>query len=117
MTMNDMILISVDDHIIEPPSLFVGRLAKRFAGREPRVARFENGDERWLMEGKKIASVGPSAVAGRNRDEMGIEPTRYDQVRAGCWRIHDRLDDMNANGVLSSMNFPSVPGFAARTRS
>lgn len=112
MAMDDMILISVDDHIIEPPSLFAGRLPARFTGREPRVARFENGDERWLLEGRKIASVGPSAVAGRNREEMGIEPTRYDQVRAGCWRIADRLDDMNANGVLSSMNFPSMPGFA-----
>ena len=112
MRMDDMILISVDDHIIEPPSLFGGRLPVSFAGREPRVARFESGEERWLMEGRKIASVGPSAVAGRNREEMGIEPTRYDQLRAGCWSIADRLGDMNANGVLSSMNFPSMPGFA-----
>ncbi|WP_174273953.1 amidohydrolase family protein, partial [Sphingomonas bacterium] len=110
--MNDMILISVDDHIIEPPDLFVGRLPAKYRSEEPRVARFENGDERWLMEGKKVASVGPSAVAGRNKEEMGVEPMRYEQIRKGCWSLDERIEDMNVNGVLSSMNFSSMPGFA-----
>jgi len=112
MQLNDMIMISVDDHIIEPPDLFMGRMPAKFAGQEPRVARFENGDERWLMEGKKIASVGPSAVAGRNKAEMGVEPMRYAQIRKGCWDIDARIDDMNVNGVFASLNFSSMPGFA-----
>lgn len=112
MQMNDMVLISVDDHIIEPPDLFLGRLPDKFKGQEPRVARFENGDERWLMEGRKLASVAPSAVAGRNKEEMGVEPMRFSEVRRGVWDIDARIDDMNANGMLSSMNFSAMPGFA-----
>jgi predicted TIM-barrel fold metal-dependent hydrolase len=112
MTMNDMIMISVDDHAIEPPDLFVGRLPAQFRDRAPRVARFANGDERWMVEGKAWAGVGPAAVAGRRREELGDEPTRYGEVRKGCWDVDARIDDMNANGTLMSINFATLPGFA-----
>ena len=32
----------------------------------------------------------------------------------GCYDVHERVKDMNAGGILASMNFPSFPGFAAR---
>jgi predicted TIM-barrel fold metal-dependent hydrolase len=112
MTMNDMVLISVDDHAIEPPNLFQGRLPARFKADEPRVAKFANGDERWMVEGKPWAGVGPAAVAGRRREELGDEPTRYAEVRPGCWDVDARIADMNANGTLMSLNFATLAGFA-----
>ncbi len=112
MRCEDMFLISVDDHIIEPPNLFIGRLPSAYCDQAPRVARFANGEERWMLEGKPTAGVGPGAVCGRNRDELGDEPARYVDVRKGTYDIHARVEDMNANGVLSSMNFPSLPGFS-----
>ena len=84
MTMNDMVLLSVDDHVIEPPDMFIGRMPARFKDHAPRVAKFANGDERWIVEGKPWAGVGPAAVAGRKREELGDEPTRYGEVRLGC---------------------------------
>ena len=112
MTMNDMVLISVDDHAIEPPDLFMGRLPARFRDEVPRVAKFANGDERWIVEGRAWAGVGSAAVAGRKREELGDEPSRYGEVRRGCWDVDARVDDMNANGTLMSANFPSFPGFS-----
>ena len=38
----------------------------------------------------------------------------YDEMRRGCWDVHERVKDMNAGGVLASLNFPSFPGFAGR---
>ena len=112
MTMDDMVLISVDDHIIEPPDMFLGRMPARFAEQAPRVAKFANGDERWIVEGKAWAGVGSAAVAGRKREELGDEPSRYGEVRRGCWDVDARIDDMNANGTLASVNFSSLFGFS-----
>ena len=110
MQMNDMILISVDDHIVEPPDLFDGRVPKRFAGRFPENVKGAAGEDVWLFEGKPIPNVALNAVAGRRPEEYGFEPTAYSQLRKGCYDVDARVDDMNANGVLASLNFPSFVG-------
>jgi predicted TIM-barrel fold metal-dependent hydrolase len=58
--------------------------------------------------------VGLNAVAGRPREEYGVEPTAFDEMRPGCYDVHERIKDMNAGGVLASMCFPSFPGFSGR---
>ena len=40
-------LISTDDHLVEPPETFEGRLPKKFADRTPRVVETEEGHEVW----------------------------------------------------------------------
>ncbi len=35
-------------------------------------------------------------------------------MRPGCFDIHERVRDMNVNGVLASMNFPSYPQFCGQ---
>ena len=37
MHLEDLILVSVDDHVVEPPDMFEGRLPARFADQAPRV--------------------------------------------------------------------------------
>jgi predicted TIM-barrel fold metal-dependent hydrolase len=112
MTMNDMIMVSVDDHLIEPPDMFIGRMPGKYRDQTPRVAQYANGDERWVIEGKAWGGIGTAAVAGRRREELGNEPTRYADVRRGAWDVHARIDEMNANGTLASLNFAKIPGFA-----
>ena len=55
-----------------------------------------------------------NAVAGRPKEEYGLEPQSLDEVRPGCYDVHERVRDMDAGGVLASMNFPSFPTFTAR---
>ena len=43
-----------------------------------------------------------------------MEPQGLDEIRPGCYDVHERVKDMNAGGILAQMNFPSFPGFAAR---
>ncbi len=38
----------------------------------------------------------------RPPEEYGSEPTRFDEVRPGTYDIHERIRDMNVNGVLGS---------------
>ena len=112
MNMDEMIMVSVDDHLIEPADMFIGRMPQAYADSTPRVGRFANGDERWIVEGKPWGGIGTAAVAGRRREELGNEPTHYGDVRLGTWQVDARVDDMNANGTLASLNFAKLPGFA-----
>ncbi len=114
MDANDMILISVDDHLVEPPDMFQGRLPARFADQAPRVVRLDDGSDVWTFNGNVIPNIGLNAVAGRPKQEYGIEPTSYQEMRPGCYDVHERVKDMSAGGVLASMCFPSFPGFSGR---
>jgi len=114
MRVEDMIFISVDDHVVEPPDLFDGRVSARYADLAPRVERTPNGDDVWVFDGKQIPNIGLNAVAGRPREEYGIDPTSFQEMRPGCFDVHERVKDMSAGGVLASMNFPSFPSFSGR---
>ena len=59
-------IISVDDHIVEPPHLFEGRLPDRYGDRAPRIVEDEHGNQTWLLEGRTITTIGLSAVVGRD---------------------------------------------------
>jgi predicted TIM-barrel fold metal-dependent hydrolase len=105
-------LISVDDHLMEPPDTFEGRMPAKFAERAPRVIETEEGHQVWSVDGTPYFQVGFMCVAGRPREDHRFEPARFDEVRPGCWRIDDRIKDMDINGVWASVNFPSgVTGF------
>ena len=108
-------IISVDDHIVEPPHTFEGRFPKALADQAPRVVETEDGGEAWHYAGQLMPNVGFNAVVGRPVTEYSFEPARFDQMRRGAWDIHARVRDMDLAGVWASMNFPSfLPGFAGQ---
>jgi predicted TIM-barrel fold metal-dependent hydrolase len=111
MKVEDLILISVDDHIIEPEDMFDHHMPVKYQDRAPRVVKGTNGAHHWLIEDARAPGLGLNAVIGRPKDEYGMEPVAYDQVRKGCYDVHARIEDMNVNGVLASVNFGSFPGF------
>jgi predicted TIM-barrel fold metal-dependent hydrolase len=114
MKAEDLILVSVDDHLVEPPHMFEGRLPAKYADVAPKVERRDDGSDVWTFNGTVIPNVGLNAVAGRPKEEYGVEPTAFDEMRPGCYDVDERIKDMNAGGVLGSMNFPSFPGFSGR---
>ncbi|MGW4365815.1 amidohydrolase family protein [Nocardia takedensis] len=114
MDKNDMILISVDDHIIEPPDMFRNHLPKKYADDAPRLVHLEDGADVWKFRDTIIPNVALNAVAGRPKEEYGLEPDGLDEIRPGCFDVDERIKDMNAGGILASLNFPSFPGFAGR---
>jgi predicted TIM-barrel fold metal-dependent hydrolase len=106
-------IISVDDHLIEPPDLFEGRMPAALAAQAPRVVEFDSGAQAWTYEDGLFPNVGLNAVAGRPKDQWSMDPARFDEMRKGCWDIHARIADMDAGGVWASLCFPSlIAGFA-----
>ena len=114
MNVDDMIFVSVDDHVVEPPDMFDGRMPAKYADLAPKIVRNRQGDDVWEFDGNKIPNIGLNAVAGRPKEEYGVDPTSYDEMRPGCFDVHERVKDMSAGGVLASMNFPSFPSFSGR---
>jgi predicted TIM-barrel fold metal-dependent hydrolase len=108
-------VISVDDHLVEPPDMFEGRLARKFVDRAPRVIENSKGHQLWEFDGARYSQVGMNAVAGRRPECVTLEPTRFEDMRRGCWDIDARIADMDINGVWASLNFPSmITGFCGR---
>ena len=114
MQIEDMILISVDDHVVEPPDVFEGRVPKKYEDLAPKLIVKDDGTEAWEYLGNLSQSVGLNAVVGRPPEDYGLEPAAFSDMRPGCYDVNERVRDMNANGVLGSLCFPSWPGFAAR---
>src|SRR3954469_21968569 len=77
-------VVSVDDHLIEPPDLFEGRMPSALAEVAPRVVEQDDGTEVWLYEDATYPNVGLNAVVGRPPEEWSMEPARFDEMRPGC---------------------------------
>lgn len=110
MKMEEMVLVSVDDHITEPGDVFDNHLTGEAFDTAPKLRTAQDGSNYWEYQGRKIPSVGLNAVVGRPPEEYGMEPTALSQLRAGCYDVHERIKDMNVNGMAASLNFPSFPG-------
>jgi predicted TIM-barrel fold metal-dependent hydrolase len=108
-------IFSVDDHVVEPPDIFEGRFPKRYADNEPRIIDTDNGGQAWLWLDKVLPNVGFNAVAGRAPEEYTFDPARFEHMRRGAWDVHERVKDMDINGVWASVCFPSfLPGFVGQ---
>ena len=114
MNKEDMILISVDDHTVEPPNMFKNHLSKKYQDDAPRLVHNSDGSDMWKFRDTVIPNVALNAVAGRPKEEYGLEPQGLDEIRPGCYNVDERVKDMNAGGILASICFPSFPGFAGR---
>lgn len=108
-------VISVDDHIVEPPHTFEGRMPKHLEERAPHIVERADGAQVWVYDGMEFPNVGFNAVVGRPVSEYSFEPARFDEMRRGAWDIKARIEDMDINGIYASLNFPSfLPGFGGQ---
>jgi len=126
-------IISVDDHVVEPPDLWTSRLPAKYQDRCPRVERdsavfnFEGGEftyqkgvpggaecDWWLYD--DLVYPFPKLSAASGFETLDVEPVTFDQIRPGGWKQADRLADMTANHVDVSLCFPNVlPRFCGQT--
>jgi predicted TIM-barrel fold metal-dependent hydrolase len=105
-------IISVDDHIVEPPNVWQGRMPAAMVEAAPRIVEGTDGGQVWNYDGKVIPNIGLNAVVGRPIDEYTADPIRFEHMRRGAWDIHARIADMDLDGTYASLNFPShLPGF------
>lgn len=105
-------VISVDDHVQEPPDLWTSRMSKRKWGdRIPHIERASNGTERWVLDDQVLLD-GKIARAGALMDERLVEPEFWNDVPPAAYLPAERLKLMNAAGIDYSALFPTTAGLA-----
>src|SRR5688572_24375331 len=127
-------IISVDDHIIDPPMLWLDRLPSRFHDRAPRVERrriaaVEGGNRNtrviespgakwadvWLYDDMaSVLHAGVTAV-GTTRGLPASTFMTYDEIEPGCWQQAARLTSMTQNGNDVQLIFPHFARFCGQT--
>jgi len=112
VNVDDVIILSIDDHTIEPPNIFDEHLPAKYRDQAPKMLRDAEGHDHWVYEGKDVATVGLNATVTWPKEEWGFNPSSIAEMRPAAYRIDERVRDMNRNGVLASMCFPSMPGFS-----
>jgi len=111
---DDLILVSVDDHIAEPADMFDAHVPAAFKQYAPRVVKEPDGTQRWCYGERrsKGAHGGLNAAAGKPSEMYNIDSSSYDEMRPGCFNVDERVRDMNAGGQLAGLNFPNFTGFS-----
>ena len=108
-------IISVDDHIVEPPHLWQEWLP----GAKMYEYELDTPDAPWCDVWFYEDLVHPNkrhvAAVGFDRDEMTMSPITYDEMRPGCYDPKARVADMVANHVEVSLSFPTLPRFCGQT--
>jgi predicted TIM-barrel fold metal-dependent hydrolase len=129
-------IISIDDHVVEPPHVWQTWLPEKFKAAGPRVERRgvakinwtgaavyreEFDDESphkadtWVYEDLVYTHKRMVAAVGFPRDEMTMTPITYDDMRPGCYDPKARLEDMDVNHVEASACYPTFPRFCGQT--
>jgi predicted TIM-barrel fold metal-dependent hydrolase len=128
-------IVSVDDHVVEPPHLWHTWLPEKFRAAGPRVERkgiaglkFIGGTryeytidddapkaDCWIYEDQLFPHKRHVAAVGFDRDDMGLQPITYDEMRPGCYEPKARVQDMLDNWVDVSLTFPTFPRFCGQT--
>jgi predicted TIM-barrel fold metal-dependent hydrolase len=128
------LIVSTDDHLVEPPDLWTSRLPKKYRdvgphivyapidgtpvldgamyieqpGTTGREVPWWNYEDHWYSIKRMIAAVGYPP------EEIGPDAVTYDEMRPGCWQPRARLDDMTLNHIAASLCFPNYPRFAGQ---
>jgi len=95
MTLDKLVLISVDDHICEPADMFERHVPERYRNRPPCVVVEDDGTSQRWYEGIKKRNLCLNAVAGKLRAMFDVNPYDYEEMPPGLYDVHDRLRDVS----------------------
>ena len=126
-------VISVDDHVIEPPDLWKSRLPSTLRERGPNVVRlpWQRGGAGYRSQGFEPAPSGPETdfwqvgddflivprvevAAGLPPEQVIHEPVSYADMSPACTQVKGRLAAMDAARIERSLCFPSVIKFCGQ---
>jgi predicted TIM-barrel fold metal-dependent hydrolase len=101
-------VISVDDHLVEPPTLF-DRVPRKHRDNVPKRCEVD-GHWGWEFGGERRLVLAVDTGTGSDETVPAGSPEQY---RPGVMDVHERVRDMDLNGMWASLNFPSILwGFA-----
>jgi predicted TIM-barrel fold metal-dependent hydrolase len=127
-------IVDLDAHVVEPPDLWTSRLPARYRDVGPRVVLAPAPDSIeldgavykeapgtsgpdvawWFYEDHRASIKRPIAASGYPVEEVTMKGITFDDMRPGCFKVADRLADMDLNGVEAQLCYPNYPRFAGQ---
>src|ERR1700722_16949657 len=83
-------MISVDDHVLEPPTVWQDRIPARFLEAAPRLITTDDG-EFWKYEDRLVPTGGLAACAGKGPDFFTPDAITYADMLPGCYDVAARV--------------------------
>lgn len=113
MVDNEHWILSVDDHLMEPPNLWLDRLPAKYRDDAPHIIQDDLG-EAWTYAGVRMGTHGLLAVVGIDQEEWSPTALRYDSIAQGCINPAARVRDMDVAGIITQTLFPSITRFCGQ---
>jgi len=127
-------IISVDDHVVEPANLWIDRLPSKYHDVGPRIKRAPMGEvtfiggkltikpgsegapaDWWRYEDLRRPLLRVDSAVGVPRDQVTMSGITFDDMRPGSFEQKSRLEDMDVNHIEASLCFPTFPRFCGQT--
>lgn len=127
-------IISVDDHIVEPADVWTSRMPAKFKDAAPHIVRKDMPDvtfvggkltvneggggapaDWWIYEKLQRPLLRVDSAVGVPRDEVTMKGVTYEDMRPGSYSQKERLEDMDVNHIEASLCFPTFPRFCGQT--
>ncbi len=126
-------IVDLDAHVVEPPGVWRDRLPAKYREIGPHIEYLPAGVPKlagstyveepgtegpevawWCYEDHRASLKRTIAAVGFGRDEIELRGVTYDEMRPGCWRVPDRIADMDLNHVAAQLCFPNYPRFCGQ---
>ena len=101
-------LVSINDHVVEPPDVWTSRMPASIRDAAPQVVRDDAG-ERWVIGSESLSVPSLSVLAA---DGVTRPAPRVADMLPAVFDPHARLAAMDDDDVLAHALLPHVIGFA-----
>src|SRR3984885_11748118 len=109
-------IISVDDHVVEPPNVWVDRFPSKYRAEAPHVEDRPDHTQAWVWEGRDfpLSLMGSPRTRVFRTDGTGedFRARHYDDMVPACYDVKARIEAMDIDGVRAQLLFPTFPRFA-----
>ncbi len=104
-------VIDVDTHLVEPPDLWTSRLSSRWGELVPHVAWDDTKqEEAWFIGGQRLGAAASASMAGWS-EYPPDHPRRWSDADPASWDAPLRLARMDQYGIHAQVLYPNVALF------
>jgi uncharacterized protein len=109
-------VVDADGHILEPLDLWDRYIDPKFRDRAPRIVKSGDGKERLVIEenmvGDNRISIGRIGGVGARQGVVAADTLEYKNGKPGGFDPHQRIPDMDADGIDAVFLYPSLGLFS-----
>ena len=106
----DIIPISADSHITEPPNCYIDHIDPKFRDRAPFMKNDEKRGDVYVIPGldSRPVPLALAAAAGKDPSELRVSGAKFESLHRSGWDPKYRLADQDKDGVGAEVLYATV---------